>query len=305
MSRVKKLIVSICVFTALTALSFTSASAAWIGTVTASNLNIRSKPSTSSSVIDTVPYGTIFDVKSYDNSWVTIYYGDQIGYVSADYCAVSEFVPGTPIVQPWEKEDATSTSKTAGEITGSVVNFREGPSTSHAVIGKLYAGTIVNILEPGDSWYKVEHGGLVGYVSADYIRLYDGTSRDDVASSTGAQVIAYAERFLGTPYVYGGSSPSGFDCSGFVQYVAKHFGYNLERTATAQYNQLTKVSKSNLQVGDLVFFSGSGTSRITHVGIYAGGNRFIHSPSPGKSVCYDRMDSSYYTRYYYGAARFL
>ena len=303
MSRVRKLIATACVFTALAALSFTSASAVLVGTVTASNLNVRSQPSTSAHIIDTVPYGTVFDVKSYADDWITIYFGDQIAYVSADYCAVSDVPPGS-VVQPWEKED-NSTKKTAGEITGSVVNFRAGPSTSAAVIGKFYSGTLVNILEPGDSWYKVEYNGTVGYVSADYIALYDGSSRGESSSSTGQQVIAYAERFLGTPYVYGGSSPSGFDCSGFVKYITDHFGYNLSRTATAQYNQLSKVSKSNLKVGDLVFFSGPGSSKITHVGIYAGANRFIHSPSPGKCVRYDRLDSSYYTRYYYGAARYL
>ena len=102
-----------------------------------------------------------------------------------------------------------------------------------------------------------------------------------VSSASGQAVLDYAYRFLGTPYVWGGTTPSGFDCSGFTQYVYRHFGVNLPRVSRAQGSYGTKVSYSNLQAGDLVFFGSGG---ISHVGIYIGGGNMIHSPRPGKSV---------------------
>ena len=100
-------------------------------------------------------------------------------------------------------------------------------------------------------------------------------------SASGQAVLNYAYKFLGTPYVWGGSTPSGFDCSGFTSYVYRNFGVNLPRVSRAQATVGTKVAYSDLQAGDLVFF---GSGSISHVGIYIGGGNMIHSPRPGKSV---------------------
>ena len=102
-----------------------------------------------------------------------------------------------------------------------------------------------------------------------------------VSSASGQAVLNYAYSFLGTPYVWGGSTPSGFDCSGFTSYVFRHFGVNLPRVSRSQATVGTKVAYSNLQAGDLVFFGNGG---ISHVGIYIGGGNMIHSPRPGKTV---------------------
>lgn len=106
-------------------------------------------------------------------------------------------------------------------------------------------------------------------------------SSSGTTSASGQAVLNYAYKFIGTPYVWGGSTPSGFDCSGFTSYVYRHFGVNLPRTSRAQAGAGVKVSYSNLQAGDLVFF---GSGSISHVGIYIGGGNMIHSPRPGKSV---------------------
>jgi len=106
-------------------------------------------------------------------------------------------------------------------------------------------------------------------------------SSSNVTSASGQAVLNYAYKFLGTPYVWGGTSPSGFDCSGFTSYVYRHFGVNLPRTSRSQAGAGRKVSYSDLQAGDLVFF---GSGSISHVGIYIGGGNMIHSPRPGKSV---------------------
>jgi peptidoglycan DL-endopeptidase CwlO len=96
-------------------------------------------------------------------------------------------------------------------------------------------------------------------------------------------IIAYASNFLGTPYVWGGTSPEpGFDCSGFTQYVFRHFGVNLTRTTKTQIHDGVGVSKSQLEVGDLVFFGKGGIPN--HMGIYAGNNTYIHAPQTGDVV---------------------
>lgn len=101
------------------------------------------------------------------------------------------------------------------------------------------------------------------------------------SNASGSAVLNYAYQFLGTPYVWGGSTPSGFDCSGFTSYVYRKFGVNLPRVSRSQATVGTKVAYSDLQAGDLVFF---GSGSISHVGIYIGGGNMIHSPRPGKTV---------------------
>jgi peptidoglycan DL-endopeptidase CwlO len=110
-------------------------------------------------------------------------------------------------------------------------------------------------------------------------------------------VVGIAMRYLGIPYVYGGSSPSGFDCSGFVMYVYAQIGVSLPHNAAAQYGYGTPVSRDQLQPGDLVFFNGLG-----HNGIYIGGGSFIHSPHTGDVVKISSL-SGWYSSTWVGARR--
>jgi peptidoglycan DL-endopeptidase CwlO len=111
-------------------------------------------------------------------------------------------------------------------------------------------------------------------------------------------VIGIAMQYLGTPYVWGGSSPGGFDCSGFVMYVYAQIGVSLPHNAAAQYGYGTPVSRDQLQPGDLVFFDGLG-----HDGIYIGGGQFIHSPHTGDVVKISSLSDSWYAGSYVGARR--
>ena len=111
-------------------------------------------------------------------------------------------------------------------------------------------------------------------------------------------VVGIAMQFLGIPYVWGGSSPSGFDCSGFSMYVYAQMGVSLPRVAAAQYSVGTAVSRDQLQAGDLVFFNGLG-----HMGIYIGGGQFIHSPHTGDVVKISSLSDSWYARTWVGARR--
>jgi cell wall-associated NlpC family hydrolase len=111
-------------------------------------------------------------------------------------------------------------------------------------------------------------------------------------------VVGIAMQYLGTPYVWGGSSPGGFDCSGFVMYVYSQMGVSLPHLAAGQYNYGTPVSRDQLEPGDLVFFDGLG-----HVGIYIGNGEFIHSPHTGDVVKISSLNDSWYAATYVGGRR--
>lgn len=119
-----------------------------------------------------------------------------------------------------------------------------------------------------------------------------------------APVLEIAQAYLGVPYVFGGESmrEGGFDCSGLVQQVFARKGIALPRLANEQYLKGMAIERNQLQPGDLVFFSISGTV-IDHVGFYAGDNQFLHAPRTGRVVSYDRLDSDYFQRHYQGARR--
>jgi peptidoglycan DL-endopeptidase CwlO len=113
-------------------------------------------------------------------------------------------------------------------------------------------------------------------------------------------VVGIAMRYLGVPYVWGGASPSGFDCSGFTMYVYAQVGVSLPHNAAAQYGYGVPVSRSALQPGDLVFFNGLG-----HMGLYIGGGQFIHAPHTGDVVKISSLSDSWYASSYVGARRIV
>lgn len=239
-------------------------------------------------------------VLSNSSSWYKVAVDGKEGYVSGEY------VRGT------QTEDFSLGS--AKIVCDTTVNFRSQPNTSCSVIASLSNGTVVSITGVSNGWFKATYNGQSGYISADYVsfsgvQASSGSSSDtstvtaptNVVSYNGtsekrAAVLEYAAQFLGTPYVYGGSTPSGFDCSGFTSYVFANTVGSIPRVAQAQYDATTRVSLEELLPGDLVFF-GSSPSSISHVGIYVGDNQFIHSPHTGDVVKYDSLTGSYATRF--------
>ncbi len=202
-----------------------------------------------------------------------------------------------------------------GAVEASSLNVRSAPSTGSSVLGQLQNGQNVNIItKTGGQWFKIEFGGGVGYVHADYIR--DSRNGTPVAVVTpaatqtatglekGQQVVTTAKKYLGVPYVYGGASPQGFDCSGLVQYVFKELGVSLNRVAADQTAHGTPVTKDQLCPGDIVFFHNTSKyDTINHVGIYVGDGNFIHAPQTGDVVKITTMDSGYYARTFVAARR--
>ena len=297
-----------------------------IGFVNATGLNLRQSPDTGSQVLSTANSGECIVVLGSENGWYKVSYNLQIGYMSADYINVAT---------------AENAELGYGVVTGSGVNLRSGPDTSYNRVAVASQGDKCYIIGVNNGWYKVLYNNQTCYIRSDFLNLTEvpyenqastsqpkyfrqgkaigsvpssntslGTSLGSSASSssytgtaTGSQILAKAQSYLGTPYAYGGASPSGFDCSGFVYYVYGTFGISVGRTPAAQASAGTQVDKSSLQVGDIVLFAGTAGSGITHAGIYAGNGQFIHSPNSRSTVSYSDLTSGYWSEHFYCGIR--
>ena len=124
--------------------------------------------------------------------------------------------------------------------------------------------------------------------------------QQQVSRSDNSGLVSNALSLVGVPYLFGGTSRSGFDCSGYTQYVFKGSGISLPRTAAGQFGVGSAVNRNQLQAGDLVFFS-TYESGASHVGIYIGGGSFVHASNSG--VCTTSLSESYYASRYLGARR--
>ncbi len=268
-----------------------------IGVVNArGGLRLRSEASTSSNILATARFGDSVVLLSQHGDWYKVNYNLYIGYMHSDYLTV---------------KDRANVDLGTGAIDGSVVNMRSEPTTASRIVKQLRRGDKVEIFGFNRGWYKVTTNNVIGYIRSDLIKLlekppanYGSAAGESVTTkTTGEKIATYARSYVGYPYVYGGSSPSGFDCSGFVQYVYKQFGITINRTATAQLANGKKVSRSELKQGDLVFFGYGNTA--THVGIYIGENQFVHAQNSSTGVVITDLSVSYYDSRYLTARRIV
>lgn len=174
----------------------------------------------------------------------------------------------------------------AGALLLSTLTFSTGTSRNNNANAEL-----TNII---GSYYKNDS------ISLDVKSKKTKDSNDDsvsTRSSVREQIIEFASKKLGSPYVWGATGPNSFDCSGFVGYVFKKAAdLNLPRVSSAQATFKPKISSMNMRNGDLVFFETTGKGRISHVGIYMGNRQFIHASSGSKRVTVSSLDSSYYSK---------
>lgn len=281
-----------------------------IGTVRASSLRMRSGASTSNSVVTMLPKSTVVSVLGESNGWYQVAHGGKSGYVSGDYLTVV---------------DNTTELNTYGKVIGSSVNVRSDAGTDFAKVTAVKKGAAVTVTGFKNGWYQINVSDKTGWIRSDYVDLYasrpsGGSSAGSSSnasssipaasalsngqtytiSSTVSDLIAYAKSFLGVPYVYGGASSRGFDCSGYTMFIFKHFGINLPHSATSQLGYGVPVTREELQPGDLVFFRDTNysTKAASHVGIYIGNSQFIHASSSrsGKYVSINSLNEAYHSR---------
>ena len=281
------------VFTAMFTVG-SSAATLGAGTVTADALRLRDTPAAEGEILATASGGTsVVVLEDTGNGWYKVNFNTVEGYMSSEYLTVS-----------------TTADAALGyglvDTDGSSLNMRAAAGTSYDTVASIPGGTVLELEGVDNGWYKVTYSGKTGYVSSDYITITTEPDATETASSDlGAQIVAYAEEYLGTPYVLGGNGPNQFDCSGFTKYVYSHFGYNLNRTATDQLQNGVSVSKDELQPGDLVFFKYRTSKPVSHVGIYIGNGEFIHASTNRYVVQIDQMESGHYANVYVYARRII
>lgn len=316
--RVVSLGLAIFIFTAVFAMPANAANRqlkTGVAFVNASSLRLRAEPSTASKTLAYATRDEVVVLLGKTGSWYHVMYNLQTGYMHGDYLK-------------------TATRENAelgyGKINAASVNVRSGPGTGYQSLTKASSGHMAYIIGINQSWFKVIYGQKIGYIRSDYVDLTEFPYENRASAkaplffrggkSTGlkpsasalngtqsgalaSRIIATAKQYIGVPYVWGGSTPKGFDCSGFVQYVFAAHGIPLPRVSKQQWTVGTAVSKSDLQPGDLVFFNTDG-SGVSHLGIYMGADQFIHASS-SKGVTISSLSNSYWRNAYYGAKRVL
>ena len=265
------------------------------GTIQGTDVRLRSGPSTSHAILGSYDRGKTMSITGTVGDWYRVSCDGSEGYVYKTYLSTG----GTDSTAG--DQTVTAMSDTAAS-TISAVHFRTGPDTSYTSMSVLYAGTGVTITGETGDWYRVSYNGSTGYIFKTYLST-GSAGVSPTTGSEGSRIVAEAQKYLGVPYVYGGASPSGFDCSGFVYYVYRQCGYSITRTATTQNGDGYQVSRSELQPGDIIIFYNSARTAIGHSGIYIGNGQFIHASSGGGKVMVTNLSSSYYDARFYSARR--
>lgn len=273
------------------------------GKVTASAVRLRSGPGLSYKIKTNLTKGSTLDILAQNGNWYKVSLpGNQIGWVLKDYVSVPKPVDTS-------RSSVGAKTNSTGTVSASGVRLRGGPGLSYKIVGNLKKGEKLRLLAKNGEWCKVSTAsGSIGWVHKNYFSLaQDVVSRGGTRESTIREsIVNFSQRFLGVKYVWGGSSPAGFDCSGFVQYVFGKFGIQLGHSAADQARTSAYVSKENLQPGDLVFFdTDGGHNYINHVGIYIGGGRFIDASSGRGSVVIASISEGFYANTYMSAGRVL
>ena len=290
--------------------------------VNAGSLRLRSSPSTASTTLAYATQNEVVILLGKSGSWYRVLYNLQEGYMHASYL---------------NSTTVENAELGYGKVNYTKVNMRTGPGTSYTRIGQSNQNDLCYIIGINNQWYKVIWNDQICYIRSDYLTLTEYPYENQASSksplffrggqSTGTAVsvsklknssnyitssqktladalIATAKKYIGVKYIWGGSSPSGFDCSGFVQYVFKQHGIFLNRTVVTQYQHGYAVSRSNLQPGDLVFFQNTYTTGLSHIGIYIGNGEFIHASS-SQGVTISQLSNSYWNTHYHSARRVL
>ena len=271
-----------------------------IGVITGSSVRMRAGASTSTEILAVMDKNSTVAVFGKTNDgWYNISYKGTTGYVSADYLSLDE----------------DGSFAAYGRIVEDGVRVRSTPNIEGSIMATLSKNAAVTITGLSDGWYSVTcTDGSAGYIRGDMVDLDASAKYAFITaspSSNGQAIVDLAHEFLGVRYVYGGSGPKTFDCSGFTMYLCKQFGISMPHSATSQWLSGKGVqirSISDMQPGDLVFFcdpTRSDGKACSHCGVYIGDGKFIHASSSKAKVVISDLTSGYYNRYYVGGLRII
>lgn len=222
-------------------------------TVNVSSLNVRTGPSTSHTVLGSVNKGKTVQVVGEVQDWFKINFNGGTGYVSKDFVTKGGSAVSNQTQQPTTNNN-TTTVQTGGSyvVNTGALKVRTGPATYNAVIGGVTNGTVLNVTGAENGWYKINHNGRAGYVSADFVKFVKGgvnnvtnnvqqPVKDVQKPTTGgntSSIAGFARSLNGSPYRTAGTTPAGFDCSGFIHYVLNQTGHKGARQTVAGYWRL-------------------------------------------------------------------
>ncbi|MDM5462085.1 enterotoxin EntFM [Bacillus cereus] len=287
-------------------------------TVNVSSLNVRTGPSASHTVLGSVNKGKTVQVVGEVQDWFKINFNGGTGYVSKDFVTKGGSAVSNETQQPTtNNNNNTTTVQTGGSyvVNTGALKVRTGPATYNPVIGGVTNGTVLNVTGAENGWYKINHNGRTGYVSADFVKFVKGGVNNVVTGGnqgtnqvqkptapTGgdtSSIAGFARSLNGSPYRTAGTTPAGFDCSGFIHYVLNQTGHNGARQTVAGYWS-SKTKTSNPQPGDLVYFQNTYKSGPSHMGVYLGNGQFISAETDTTGVRISSVSNSYWSKHLLG-----
>ncbi|MBR4082838.1 MAG: C40 family peptidase [Lachnospiraceae bacterium] len=256
-----------------------------IANVESGNLNVRSEASTKGKLVGKMPKNAACEVLDIDKEtgWAHIKSGEVEGYVSTEFL----------LVGPDAKLRANELAHKVVIADTDGLRVRDEADVNSAVMTQILKGEELEYIETLDGWYKVYVDSEEGYVSAEYAHVEENLDTAVTmtellygmgVSDVRVELCEYAKQFVGNPYVWGGTSlTKGADCSGFVLSVFKKYGVSLPHHSGSQAKSGTKISRDELQAGDLIFYANS-SGTINHVAIYIGGNQVVHASNPKSGI---------------------
>ena len=275
------------------------------GIITGNFVRFRKGPGTTYSIINTYNRGTALTITGAADGWTAVTIDGTEGYVFSDYVLETASGEDAPTVAETvqqtlglSSEQLSAAEVRDGYVSGNGVRLREAPSMTAKILTDLNNGTALKITGFSGTWTKVICNGQEGFIASDYVR--EGAYEPEKAvtrslgSEPGKEIATYALTFVGSPYSWGGNSPAtGFDCSGFVQYIFSQYGYTTSRIANDVLADGKHVDPADLQPGDvLCFYSGNGY--VGHVGIYVGDETFVHAANSVSGVVTTSLSTGYY-----------
>ncbi|MGQ9705724.1 MAG: C40 family peptidase [bacterium] len=169
--------------------------------------------------------------------------------------------------------------------------LRRKPDDKSKIVGYITKDDKVDVMEEQGEWFRVRTGSVEGWVKKRIVNIKINTG-DSIRDS----IITVCISRLGDPYVYGGDTPGGFDCSGLVYYAYKSVGVEIPRGAEEQFSSCKVIDMKIAKPADLIFFSEKKSGGISHVGIYLGGGRFIHAETTEDGITISSLDEDYWKR---------